>query len=371
MAAALEGLSVVDVAGTVATSYCAKLFNDYGARVVNLEPDKGFETRLLPPLVPDVTAAEASAMHAWLHAGKLSVQRSALGANELNKLIESADLILDNGENANLIAANPNVRAIISWFGAGKAYADHSGSDGLCFALNGMLRTIGRIEGPPLIPTGYQAQIVGGNTAFIGAMGEVLAGELGNRQSAVDLETSILEATMCFTEVGTIGSYNTDIHAERMGINRYPPTYPMGVYPCKDGWLGVTALTPSQWHSFCDLLGMQEFARVPLFQSAIGRLEAADVFEPLIREKLLEFNAEELFYRGQKNAVPLARVPTMEELFAVDQFVDRNAFSTLELAGEKHLQAPGIPFRLFATPPAPGGRVAPLGADTLKVSKLL
>ena len=43
-------------------------------------------------------------------------------------------------------------------------------------------------------------------------------------------------------------------------------------------------------------------------------LEAVDVIEPLMREKLLEHSAEDLFYRGQENRIPLARVPTMAEL---------------------------------------------------------
>jgi hypothetical protein len=52
----------------------------------------------------------------------------------------------------------------------------------------------------------------------------------------------------------------------------------------------------------------------------------------------------------------------MEELFAVDQYSSRNAFSTVT-AGEETFSAPSTPFRLFATPPHFGGTVASLGAD--------
>jgi len=357
---ALEGLRVVDVGGSIATAYCAKLFADYGAEVINLEPDEGFATRKLAPLL----ATGESALHGWLNAKKHSVIATQLTTASRNQLIAGADLVLDDGTNPEWLMLGMNVRSVISWFGKGESYANYTGSDGVCFAMNGMLRTIGRLEGPPLIPTGYQAQIVGGNTAFIGSIGEVLGSELRNRSEPVNLETSILEAMMCFTEVGTIGSYNTGLHPERMGVNRFPPTYPMGVYPCKDGWLGVTALTPSQWHNFCELLDMQEFAELPLFQTAIGRLEAADLFEPMIEEKLSRLSAEEVFYRGQQNAVPLARVPTMEELFQVDQFVERGAFAEITFPSEATLTVPTTPFRLFSTPPEIGGEVAGLGAQT-------
>ena len=41
---ALESVRVIDLSGTVATEYAAKLFCDYGADVVNIEPEEGFQT---------------------------------------------------------------------------------------------------------------------------------------------------------------------------------------------------------------------------------------------------------------------------------------------------------------------------------------
>ncbi len=31
----------------------------------------------------------------------------------------------------------------------------------------------------------------------------------------------------------------------RAGINRFPPTCPVGIYPTRDDWLGVTLVTPA------------------------------------------------------------------------------------------------------------------------------
>jgi len=36
-----QDLLIVDIGGTVATGYAGKLFADYGARVVNVEPQQG------------------------------------------------------------------------------------------------------------------------------------------------------------------------------------------------------------------------------------------------------------------------------------------------------------------------------------------
>lgn len=362
MGSALAGLTVVDLGGTVATGYCAKLFSDYGATVVNLEPSHGFPTRALPPFLPDVAHPAASAMHAYLSAGKHSVRRDGLETAALERLLAGADLLLDDGQPPVSLGSFAGVRCSISWFGSSGPYAGFAGTDGQCFALNGMLRIIGREAGPPLIPTGFQAQFIGGVTAYVACLGQVIGRELGTVAEPVHIETSIFEANMCFTDVGAISARTTGLEAHRMGVNRLPPTYPMGVFPCRDGWIGLSVLTPKQWHAFCALLDLEDLAHEPLFQSAAARGEATDLLEPLFTERLLGFSAEDLFYRGQAMAIPLARVPTMEELFRVDQFVERQAFCEVRVTPERGLQVPSVPFRLFSTPPALGGSVAALGA---------
>ena len=359
---ALAGITVIDVSGSISTSYCAKLFADYGATVINLEPSQGFKTRAEPPFTQTGGDGENSALHAYLSTNKQSVVLDKLTPAQLSTLLQQADLVLDD---TNPIIDPPASlsRMTISWYGTTGPMADFTGTDAQMYAMNGMLRMIGEPNAAPYIPTGYQAQMVAGATAFIGAMGHILSRELGNAEGAEQLETSILESVMCFTDVGAISAHNTGIEASRLGVNRFPPTYPLGVFPCKDGWLGVTVLTPSQWHAFCDLLDLQELADIPLFQSSAGRLEALDIIEPRFTEQLLKHSAEDLFYRGQKARIPLARVPTMEELFMVDQFVKRDAFCNADL-GHTKLTVPSTPFRLHATPPTFGGPVATLGKHT-------
>jgi crotonobetainyl-CoA:carnitine CoA-transferase CaiB-like acyl-CoA transferase len=346
---ALEGIRIADVSGSIATSYAAKLFADYGAQVFNLEPEAGFPTRKVAPFVP---GTDESAMHGYLHANKLSVRGGELGDGGSVDLVIYDPTVSHVGECAASTSA-------ISWFGKSGPYADHNGSDAVIHALIGQLRGIGRAEGPPLIPTGYEAQMIGGVTAYVGSLGHLLGIQMGNSER-FDLDTSIFEAAMCLTDVAIIHAQGQAQVAPRLGINTFAPTYPLGIFPCKDGWLGVTVLSPSQWQAFCVLLGMDEFANVPLFQASMSRLESIDVIEPVMTERLLQYSAEELFYRGQAMRVPLARVPTMNELFHVDQFVERNAFSAVDHAGKQY-QVPTTPFRLFETPPHFGGSVASLG----------
>ena len=355
-----QDLTIVDVSGSVATSYAAKLFADYGAAVVNLEPANGFATRTLAPLMTN----GASAMHAYLHTNKQSVVATHSRITD-EPVLRRADLVIFDPDclpQADSLSGIKLNTCAISWYGLTGPYSGMRGSDATIHALSGLMRGIGTPHGPPMIPPGFQAQIIGGLSAFNGALGHLLAQRMGNRHEHFQLDASVLEANMCFTDLAAINAYMGNPQPPRMGINRFPPTYPLGIWPCKDGWLGVTNLTHGQWKAFCKLLDLEHFADIELFQSSVSRLESADLLEPEILAALSRHSAEDLFYRGQAMRIPLARVPTMEELFEVDQYRSRQAFSEVNAAGDS-FAAPSTPFRLFSTPPHLGGPVAELGAD--------
>ena len=249
---ALAGLKVLDVAGTIASGYCGKLFADHGAEVINVEPpDGGFGTRREPPFIPGADAPESSALHAYLSTNKASV---ALDVDaepaQLVHLVQGSAVILDKGryDCAAFTAAAPEVVvSTITWFGRHGPYADFKGNGAVCWSLGGMVRNVGPEQGPPWVPTGCGAEVVGGLAAYIGTMGQVMARAIGNATGPVRVDTSIHEANLCFTEVGGVGGYRSGRRGKRLGVNRFAPTYPLGVYACADGWLGVTALTPRQW----------------------------------------------------------------------------------------------------------------------------
>ena len=84
-----QDLTIIDVSGSVATSYAAKLFADYGALAVNLEPPGGFPTRRLKPLL----SGGESAMHCYLHTNKQSVNGSKTHLKD-EPVTVNADLVI-------------------------------------------------------------------------------------------------------------------------------------------------------------------------------------------------------------------------------------------------------------------------------------
>ena len=367
---ALNGIRVLDLSGNIAAGYCGKLFADHGADVLLIEPPEGFPTRRLPPFAPGAEVPESSGMHAYLSTNKLSVVcRDPL---ELRALVRGASIVIDHGVGEDrpirlekLAAISPQVVLLsITWFGQDGPYKDFAGSDGVCQALTSQIDWLGEPGGSPLIPTGYHAQITAGLTAFIAAMGQVLARDLGNALGAAHLDLSIFEACICFTEIEAMRAYSGLPIRTRMGVNRFRATYPLGIYPCRDGWLGVTALTPSQWTSLCRLLGIEYLTRVEKYWESLARLEDAEILDPIIASRVRDHSAGELARKGQSMRIPLSIVPTMDELIDVDQYVIRQAFGAVTHPDLGTVQLPVTPFRLYEAPARQGGTVSRLGADT-------
>ncbi len=360
-AGALAGLHVVDLAGTVATAYCGKLFRELGASVTNLEPPgEGHPIRRLHPFHPRGSGPEASALATWLSLGKRSV---AAGPDdpEAHDLLHGADLILDADPAVERQLLDGQIRLSISWFGASGPYAGRAATGPVISTHTAAARAIGPAEGPPILATGHTPQVVAGTLAYVGAVGHLLARETGRLDAQFHLDVSIFEAAMCITEPGPPGTLATGEIRPRIGINRFWPTYPVGIYPCRDGWLGVSTVTPSQWRSLCALLGLEELGTEPRYQVSINRLEDADAIDAALRPRFLERDAAEWVEAGQAARIPLALSPTPAELFDLEQFQDRGAWVEAAHPDQGSFVAPGAPYRLHRTPATPRGSAPRLG----------
>ena len=59
----------------------------------------------------------------------------------------------------------------------------------------------------------------------------------------------------------------------RIGVNRFWPTFPVGIYETKQGWLGVTTVTPAQWRAFCEMLGLFDLRDDATLFMGVDRLQ--------------------------------------------------------------------------------------------------
>ena len=341
----LSAYRVLELGTLPAGAYAARLFADFGAEVIKVEPPDGDPTRAFPPMID----AKTSGWFAYLNYGKKSVTSDAV---DLDALLNSADVLIDSTGLDH--SAHPHLVTVdLSWFGKSGPYRDFKATDAMCRALAGFVQLIGPAEGPPLTLPDYQSAIMGGLAAFIPAMAALLGGQ------SRTWEVSVHEATVALAEYQAIEAWATGAQ-KRWGFNRFTPTYPMGVYRCKQGWIGITIVTPAQWKSFCDLMGMPELGRDPDHVMGGERLARADALEARFIPRFLDRTAEEWFALGLELRLPFAIVPDMQQVLSWPVFRDRKAIVPITI-GDRTVEAPGSPFHLTATPANFGGRVPEVG----------
>ena len=343
----LRHLRVLERGGGVALAYAGKLFSDFGAQVIKLEPPGGDPLRREPPLVETGTGQD-SALFAWLNTNKRSVTR-------LDGIAE-CDVLLDGRPPSHRAAASPpaTITAGISWFGDSGPYRDYVASDVTCRALAGIIAGTGPAEGPPSMLGGIAGAAVGGIAAFNAVAAALLSG------APRRLEVSIHEANVAVAEYQAAQGVTHPEVERRHGVNRFAPTCPLGVYPCREGWLGVTIVTPAQFRGFCDMIGAPEVGQDPRFVIGFDRLRHVAELEALFVPRLRERTAEEWFEEALRRRLPFAVVPDMARLLATPTHRARDAFGTVRI-GAATFEGPTLPQRLTRTPPLAGGPAPRLG----------
>ncbi len=374
-AGALDGLRVLDFGGSISAAYAGVLFAAAGAQVVKVEPPEcGDDIRRLPPFSPAETPPESSAMQTFLDAGKQSLALDLTtpeGCKTAARLCAQADVVIEARDPGfvNSIGIDPTappcVVLSLSWFGRTGPGRDHTGSDAVILSRTGFVHQVGPIDGPPIVPGGYYAQIVAGLSGFVPAMATCIGRLAGGPGCMIDL--SVYEANMAFTEQASVRNAFEGYEPQRTGINRFQPVHPQTLYPAADGWIGVTTLTPPQWTSLCELLGLHDLGADPRFRSAYDRSDIADTVDALLIPELKKRKVMDLFLEGQKRRIPLAPVPRMDELAGLDHFRARGVFGRYAHGEDYSFDAPVIPWKMEKTPLHSGGIAPRLGAQSQEV----
>jgi crotonobetainyl-CoA:carnitine CoA-transferase CaiB-like acyl-CoA transferase len=369
---ALSHLRIVEIGSSAATSYCARLFADFGATVHKIEPPRGDPLRLTAPLTP----AGNSAWFAFLNFNKSSVALDPddpNAASRLAELIGACDILLDGRDvdaadcpAIDLAAIRQQHPGLIyletSWFGGEGPYAEFAATDSTIRALTGLIKLVGPVEGPPMHAPDFQTGILAGLWGFIAAASSVAGRMQDGRGSSSHL--SIFEASIVVTEYIMFESFARGDIIRRIGINRFWPTFPVGIYETKEGWLGVTTVTPAQWRAFCDMLELTELRDDPTLFMGVDRLEHVDMIERQFIPKLKQRTAKEWFAEGLRRKIPIVPVPGIGDLVADEEKKARGAIVPIIIGEETGFTA-GSMQRLIGTPPRRGGAVPDIGEQML------
>jgi crotonobetainyl-CoA:carnitine CoA-transferase CaiB-like acyl-CoA transferase len=370
-ASPLSHLRVVELGSGDTLGYCGKLFADFGAEVIKIEPPGGDPGRRIPPLANAGAGRHESLSFAWLNTNKHSITadpETPAGAARILALLATADLLLD-ARHPDAIMASPVSHALlrandpglaitaISPFGEHGPYRNYLATEAVCRSLAGLVKLVGAVEGPPVLPRDGQVGVIGGLTAFIPS----LAGLYGHGHGARRFAVNDLAAMLQISEFDTGLALEIGFTRPRPGLNRFGRGYPSGAFATRHGWLGVTVVTPAQWIAFCTMLDMPDLGADPKYAAMIHRFMHADELKAIITPALLKKTAREWFEMGIALRIPLAIVPDMEELLAQEVHRSRGAFAPVTI-GSASFEGPVLPQHLTRARPKPNG-AAPLAGE--------
>ncbi|WP_300974638.1 CaiB/BaiF CoA-transferase family protein [Sphingomonas sp. LHG3406-1] len=328
MTGALNGLTIVEMAGLGPGPFAGMMLADHGARVIRVERPGNLSV----PSDPLTRNRESIALDLRQPPAQDIVRRLAGTADGLIEgyrpgVMERFDLGPEP-----LLEANPRlVYGRVTGWGQDGPLAQEAGHDINYLALTGLLSCIGEADRPPVPPLNLVADYAGGGLML--AFGMVAALLHAQRTG----EGQVIDAAMtdgaALTGALMFGLRAAGLWQDRRGANLLDGGDPIyGCYRCADGReISVGAIEPQFRAAFYDVLGLEMGA---------GREAVASVIATRSRDDWT--NA----FAGREACV--APVLTLGEAPDHPHHCDRGTFVTLD-----GVVQPGPAPRLARTPAPP------------------
>ena len=286
----LEGIRVLDLGRHQAGPRCAQVLARLGAEVIKIERLGGEETRTHGPWVRG-----QSAYFVQYNSGKKSLcidMRQDKARGVLKELVKISDVFLQNFRPGTiekmgfgydvLYELNPKIIMVnVSAYGQFGPYKERIGYDPIGQAMSGIMMITGE-EGMPPIRTGVP--IIDRTTALHAAIGTLAAlreREISGEGQSMDL--CLADTGYSYTEI-PITAYTGDGGLPRRGEGGGAP--PSGAYPCKDGWVLISAGDQHQWPRVCRSLNKPEWMEDERFTERPRRYENGDAIDEAVEELL-------------------------------------------------------------------------------------
>ncbi len=360
---ALSGYCVLDLTDSNG-AYCTKLLADLGADVIKIERPEGDPGRGIPPFAGDTPHPEKSLHFLHRNANKRGVTLkldTVEGSNILKRLVKTADVMVDNSppdymaglglDYSVLSEINPGlIMASITEFGHTGPYKEYKGSNLVDFAMSGIMITSGYPGKEPCLLPGspaYDSASVHASVSIVAAL--YMRGTTGQGQY-IDTSVHVTSRTGLYPWIIPNYSYALNpggpppTSENRMGAQIYP------VYPCKDGFIRIIALTPRQWDALMRVLDNPDVLQTEEWRSFMYRIGNADDLYALMLEFTTKYTMRELFEAGRREGVPIAPILSIADFYNSPQTKAREYFVEVDHPVAGKADYPGPPYKWTETP---------------------
>ena len=366
----LQGVRIVSVEQFGAAPYGTMLLADLGAEVIKIENAAvgGDPARKTGPYLLGTNDSE---YYQAFNINKKSVAidlRSADGKATLNKLVKTADALVNNLRGdlpakmgldyKTLSSVNPKLVCVhVSAYGRDNERASWPGYDYLMQAESGLMHLTGEPDGPP---SRFGAPSIidqtSGLTAAVGLLSAVVHAH--STGEGCDVDISLLDVAL--HQLGYVATwYLNEGHASmRQPRSAHYSVAPVQTFPTSDGWLFIMCMTDKFWDELLVAINRADLASDPRFVTqALRQANRCELMDIIDGDLKRESNA---FWLDKLNGV-LPVAPVLDLAQALDSpFLQttemihtishptkpdmRVLSNPIKINGERLMQAPCSPY---------------------------
>ncbi|MFV0307623.1 MAG: CoA transferase [Desertimonas sp.] len=327
-------MRVLEIGGSVAGAYCARMLLAAGADVVVVEPPEGTATRRRRPLITDTAGSRRGAFHEYLDGGKRSVVVD-LDGDDGDAALRWADVVIVSIDGDPEVAtalrdrladiAPRCVLVAVSGFGLTGPYSTWHTSDLVDWASGGYLFVSGDPGRPPLQGGGPWATMLTGATAAVGAAAALFDVATTGVGQLVDVGN--MEAIAAGHQWSLAMFTHTGVTKERAGL-RFENYHPISIYECRDGWIMIAAPTGEQFEQLGIVCEAWDLLIDESLAAPGARFERADEIDAQISPWLRSHTVDEVIAALQERRVPAAKLNTFGDVLTSPQLDARDVWAS-------------------------------------------
>ena len=368
MAAALDGIRVVEFANYVSGPYAGMLLGDFGAEVIKVESPGGGDP------FRGWGRVEYSPTFGSVNRNKKSIVldlKSAVGVAAARALARTADVLIENFRTGTmerlglgydeLARDNPGlVWCSITGFGSSGPYASRPGYDTTGQSMSGLLSLLTDLQAPR--PMGVSlSDHLAGITACNGILAALVArGRTGKGQR---IDTSLLEASISFCGENAARFFENGKVPDRAARTHQAQVY---AFVAGDGKPFVIHLsTPTKfWQALARVAGRPEWIGDARFATKETRGRHYDVLHQELSQIFANGDRASWLAKLQAADVPAAPLNTLDEVFGDPQVQHLGMRQDVPHKRVGHVGLVRNGVRMSATPPQIRSASPELGEHT-------
>ncbi|CAM5493612.1 CaiB/BaiF CoA transferase family protein [Eoetvoesiella caeni] len=399
MAAALQGVTVLDLSRILAGPWSTQNLADLGADVIKVErPGQGDDTRSWgPPFVQGTDPSTKDAAYFFCcNRGKRSITLDFTieqGREVLLELVRKADILVENYKVGglkkygldydSLSKINPKlIYCSITGFGQTGPYAARPGYDALVQAMGGLMSITGESDSTP----GGGPQKVGVAVVDVltglYATSAILAALYHRTQSG---QGQYIDIALLDVQVAALANQASNYVLggqvpQRIG-SAHPSIVPYQPFACADGHVMLAIGNDTQFAAFCRAAGCEGLAQDERFRSNALRVQHREALVGILHERMGLKTVDQWCQLATDNGFPCGPINTIDRVFADPQVqarelrvsVPSEGYGTVDLVASP-MRFSGTPISYEMAPPLLGEHtddvLAELGLDAKAVADL-